>query len=108
MRPLRVSGARGRIRLNLADAMSRAAITLFIFCEADVRVGGTYRVGFGRPGTTPYIETGHYSEIVPLKRLAFEETVTFEDKITGGSENVLDFKDLGDGRTQLVLACTGE
>ena len=69
---------------------------------------GTYRVGFGRPGTTPYIETGHYTEIVPLKRLAFEETVTFEDKIMGGSENVLDFKDLGDGRTQLILACTGE
>jgi uncharacterized protein YndB with AHSA1/START domain len=78
------------------------------FCEADVRVGGTYRVGFGRPGTTPYVETGRYTEIVALKRLAFEEVVTLDDNIMGGSANVIDFKDLGDGRTQLILSCTGE
>jgi uncharacterized protein YndB with AHSA1/START domain len=78
------------------------------FCEADVRVGGTYRVGFGRPGTTPYVETGRYTEILPTTRLAFEETVTFEGKVLGGSENIIEFRDLGDGRTQLVLSCTGE
>jgi uncharacterized protein YndB with AHSA1/START domain len=78
------------------------------FCEADVRIGGTYRVGFGRPGTTPYVETGRYTEIVAVKRLAFEEVVTLDDKVMGGSANVIDFRDLGDGRTQLILSCTGE
>ena len=53
------------------------------FCEADVRVGGTYRVGFGPPGTTPYVETGRYTEIVPPTRLAFDEIVTLGEKNIG-------------------------
>lgn len=45
------------------------------FAEAEVRVGGKYRVGFAPPGQAPYIESGTYSEIVPMKRLAYRETV---------------------------------
>jgi uncharacterized protein YndB with AHSA1/START domain len=78
------------------------------FCEADVRVGGTYRVGFGPPGTTPYVETGRYTEIVPPTKLVFQEQVTLDEKIMGGSANVVELRDLGDGRTQLILTCTGE
>jgi len=78
------------------------------FCEADVRVGGTYRVGFGRPGTTPYIETGHYTEVVPPRRLAFQEVVSFEGKPLGGTENRVELRDIGGGRTELVLTSTGK
>ena len=78
------------------------------FCEADVRVGGTYRVGFGPPGTTPYVETGRYTEIVPPTRLAFDEIVTLGEKTLGGSANVIELRDIGDSRTQLILTCAGE
>jgi uncharacterized protein YndB with AHSA1/START domain len=77
------------------------------FCEADVRVGGTYRIGFAPPGKTPYIETGRYIEIVPNKRLVFEEQVSFEGKRLGGTMNEIEFRDLG-GRTEIVLSSSGE
>jgi len=78
------------------------------FCDADVRVGGTYRVGFGRPGTTPYVETGRYTEITPMKRLAFEETVSLERREFGNSRNLIEFRDLGNGRSELTLTCWGD
>ena len=78
------------------------------FCEADVRVGGGYRIGFGPPGTTPYVETGRYTEVVPIRRLCFAEMVSFEDKPLGGSENRIELRDIGGGRTELTLTCTGE
>jgi uncharacterized protein YndB with AHSA1/START domain len=78
------------------------------FAEADVRVGGTYRVGFGPPGTTPYVEMGHYTEVVPMRRLAFAEIVSLDGKALGGSENRIELRDLGDGRTELILTCTGK
>lgn len=77
------------------------------FCEADVRVGGTYRVGFGPPGKTPYVETGRYMEIVPMKRLVFEESVAFEGKRIHVTLTTVEFRDLG-GRTELVLSCSGD
>ncbi|HUO91143.1 MAG TPA: SRPBCC domain-containing protein [Rhizomicrobium sp.] len=77
------------------------------FCEADIRVGGGYRIGFGPPGKTPYVETGHYTEIVPMRRLCFGEMVTHMDDPLGGSECRVELRDLGDGRTELVLTTTG-
>src|SRR5258706_12422188 len=61
------------------------------FCEADVRVGGSYRVGFGPPGKTPYVETGRYTEIVPMRRLAFEETVSFEERRIHTHQTIVEF-----------------
>jgi uncharacterized protein YndB with AHSA1/START domain len=82
------------------------------FAEADVRVGGLYRIGFGPPGKMPYVETGRYTEIVPLKRLAFEEAVTLGETDAASAlihaELIeIDFTELGDGRTQIVLTDTG-
>lgn len=77
------------------------------FCEADVRVGGTYRVGFGPPGTTPYVESGRYLEIVRERRLVFEETVSRDGE---GDLHVhkteIEFRDIG-GATEIELTTTG-
>jgi uncharacterized protein YndB with AHSA1/START domain len=82
------------------------------FAEADVRVGGKYRVAFGPLGKPPYIEVGQYDEVVPFKRLAFRATVAVEDgdrasELAHAETVVVDFIDLGDGRTQIVLTETG-
>jgi uncharacterized protein YndB with AHSA1/START domain len=80
------------------------------FAEVDLRVGGGYRIGFGAPDKTPYIETGRYVEITPMTRLAFDAGVTLGE---GGAEAlvvermVVEFTDLGDGRTLLILTDTG-
>jgi len=58
-------------------------------CEADVRVGGSYRFEFGRQGSEPMAFFGRYIEVTPHSRLVWtnEEsdegaitTVTFEEK----------------------------
>ena len=58
-------------------------------CEMDVRVGGTYRLEFGREGSESMAFVGRYLEVVPPSRLVWtnEEgedgavtTVTFEDR----------------------------
>ena len=71
----------------------------FISCEADVRVGGTYRFVFGHPAfDEPMAFVGRYLEVERPRRLVWtnEEsqegsvtTVTFEEK---------------DGKTFLVLS----
>ena len=79
------------------------------FAEADVRVGGTYRVAFGKPGVKPYVETGTYSEVTPMTRLAWVAVVALEGASTDYGERIeLDLIDLGDGRTQVVLVSIGE
>jgi uncharacterized protein YndB with AHSA1/START domain len=66
-------------------------------CEMDVRVGGGYRLEFGKDDATSFAFFGKYLEVVPPSRLVWtnEEsgdapvtTVTFEEK---------------DGKTLLVL-----
>jgi uncharacterized protein YndB with AHSA1/START domain len=76
------------------------------FAEADVRAGGTYRISFGAPGKTPCVETGHYREVVPMKRLAFQETVTIGDQQMHTNETRVDFRDLG-GSTEITVTSTG-
>ena len=76
------------------------------FCEADVRVGGSYRVGFGPAGTTPYVETGRYTEVVPMKRLSFEETVSFEDRRIHTHQTIVEFHDLNPN-SQIVIISLG-
>jgi uncharacterized protein YndB with AHSA1/START domain len=76
------------------------------FAEADVRVGGTYRIGFAPPGKTPYLESGRYTEVTPMKRLAFEETVTFEKEHIHTNQTAVDFRDLG-GRTEVTITTSG-
>ena len=59
-------------------------------CEADVRVGGTYRFVFGHGASEPMAFYGRYLEVKPHSRLVwtneeggdggFVTTVTFEEK----------------------------
>jgi len=76
------------------------------FAEADVRVGGTYRVGFAPPGQTPYVEEGRYIEIVPNAKLVFEESVSLDGKQLFSQMTTVAFRDLG-GRTEIVITGTG-
>jgi uncharacterized protein YndB with AHSA1/START domain len=43
--------------------------------ELDVRVGGHYRVEFGPPGETPFVECGTYLEIESGRRLVMVESL---------------------------------
>jgi uncharacterized protein YndB with AHSA1/START domain len=42
-------------------------------CEADVRVGGSYRYTFGRPGEPPMAFSGTYVEVAPGARLVYTQ-----------------------------------
>src|SRR5580658_9802733 len=66
-------------------------------CEADVRVGGSYRFEFGHEASKPMAFFGRYIEVAPHSRLVWTNdesddgavtTVTFEEK---------------DGKTLLVM-----
>jgi len=48
-----------------------------LFCEMDVRVGGSYRLGMRSPEGTDHIKQGVYREITPPERLVF--TYAWED-----------------------------
>jgi uncharacterized protein YndB with AHSA1/START domain len=78
--------------------------------RADVRVGGTYQVSFGKPGARPYIETGRYSEVTPMTRLTWTAEVALEGASGDafGERVELELTDLGDGRTALSLSDFGE
>ena len=78
------------------------------FCEADVRVGGGYRIGFAPAGKTPYVETGTYHEVVPLERLVFEETVSFEDKVLHTCMTVVEFRARSARRAELSVISKGK
>ena len=59
-------------------------------CEADVRVGGSYRLVFNVPGSEPMAFFGKYLEVTPCSRLVWSNeeagdaghvtTVTFEER----------------------------
>ena len=58
-------------------------------CEMDVRVGGTYRLEFGRDAATSFAFFGKYIEVTPPSRLVWTNdeaedtaltTVTFEER----------------------------
>jgi uncharacterized protein YndB with AHSA1/START domain len=62
---------------------------VMVSCEADVRVGGSYRFEFSHQGSEPVAFFGRYTEVIPHARLVWtnEEsdagvitTVTFEEK----------------------------
>src|SRR5512137_2759909 len=74
----------------------------FISCEADVRVGGTYRFVFRHPASEQPMEFfGRYIEVVPHSRLVWTNdeggeggavtTVTFEER---GAETLVVMHDL--------------
>ncbi len=70
-------------------------------CEADVRVGGTYRYVFGHDATHPMAFSGTYTEVTPFSRLV--HTQLFEQMRSAGEAIVTATFDEHDGKTRLVV-----
>ena len=69
-----------------------------VSCEADVRVGGTYRFVFGLDGSKTMAFFGKYLEVKPHSRLVW----TNEEGEGGEAVTTLTFEEK-DGKTLLVL-----
>jgi len=67
-------------------------------CEADVRVGGTYRFVFGHAASKPMEFFGRYIEVTPHSRLVW----TNEEGGDGGPVTTVTFEEKG-GKTLLVM-----
>jgi uncharacterized protein YndB with AHSA1/START domain len=67
-------------------------------CEADVRVGGTYRFVFGHGASEPMAFYGRYLEVTPHSRLVW----TNEEGGDGGAVTTVTFEEKG-GKTLLVV-----
>lgn len=71
----------------------------FLSCEADVRVGGTYRFVFRHPAAAePMAFFGRYLEVTPNSRLVW----TNEEGGDGGAVTTVTFEEQG-GKTLLVM-----
>jgi uncharacterized protein YndB with AHSA1/START domain len=70
-------------------------------CDADVRVGGTYRYVFGRDANHPVAFSGTYTEVTPYLRLVY--TQIFEPMRDAGEAIVTVAFDEERGKTRLVL-----
>ena len=73
----------------------------------DVRAGGHYRASFGFPGDVPIVETNDYREVVPGRRLVFDNTLACGDAVYSRTRCTVEFIERGD-RTQLVLTDEGD
>lgn len=67
-------------------------------CEADVRVGGRYRLVFGHGASKPMEFYGRYIEVTPHSRLVW----TNEEGDDGGAVTTVTFEEEG-GKTLLVM-----
>ena len=68
-----------------------------VSCEADVRVGGRYRLEFGHADSQPMVFFGRYLEVTPHSRLAWTN-----EESDDGAVTTVTFEERG-GRTLLVL-----
>lgn len=76
--------------------------------EADVRVGGRYRMEVDQPGGAVHVFTGEYLELQPPRRLVMTFRVdgpAIEDEISDEKVTVL-FEPTGDGRTTVTIRNT--
>jgi uncharacterized protein YndB with AHSA1/START domain len=69
-------------------------------CEAEIRVGGSYRYVFGRDADNPMVFSGIYKEVTPYSRLVC--TQVFEQMRQAGEVIITVTLDEHDGKTQLV------
>jgi uncharacterized protein YndB with AHSA1/START domain len=69
-------------------------------CEADVRVGGTYRYAFGRDAEHLMVFSGTYLEVTPHTRLVY--TQLFEPMREAGAALITATFEEIDGRTHFV------
>ncbi len=77
-------------------APKSAGVSL-LSCEADVRVGGKYRLEFGREGSKPMAFFGRYIEVTPPSRLVWTN-----DESDDGAVTTVTFEEQG-GKTLLVM-----
>ena len=70
-------------------------------CDADVRVGGSYRYVFGRDAARAMAFSGTYTEVTPPSRLVY--TQIFETMREAGEAIITVTLDEKDERTRLVL-----
>ena len=94
-------------------APKSAGVSL-LSCEADVRVGGRYRLVFGHDASNPDEFFGRYIEVTPHSRLVWTNdeggdagpvtTVTFEEK---GGKTLLVMHELYPSKEALDAAGTG-
>ena len=71
----------------------------------DVRPGGVFRVGSVSDEDGSQMTTeGVFREVVEPERLVLDEPA--EDSWHEGARNVVTFKDLGDGRTEMAMRST--
>ena len=71
----------------------------FLSCEADVRVGGTYRFVFGHAASEqPMAFFGRYIEVTPYSRLVW----TNDEAGDGGAVTTVTFEEKG-GKTLVVV-----
>jgi uncharacterized protein YndB with AHSA1/START domain len=77
-------------------APKSAGVSL-LSCEADVRVGGKYRLEFGREGSKPMAFFGRYVEVTPPSRLVWTN-----DESDDGAVTTVTFEEQG-GKTLLVM-----
>jgi uncharacterized protein YndB with AHSA1/START domain len=84
-----------------------------VSCEADVRVGGSYRFEFGHEASKPMAFFGRYVEVAPHSRLVWTNdesddgpvtTVTFEEK---GGKTLLVLHELHPSKEALERAIAG-
>src|ERR1700734_1878711 len=66
-------------------------------CEADVRVGGSYRFEFGHEASKPMAFFGRYIEVTPHSRLVWTN-----DESDAGAVTTVTFEEKG-GKTLLVM-----
>jgi uncharacterized protein YndB with AHSA1/START domain len=66
-------------------------------CEADVRVGGRYRLEFGHEASKPMAFFGRYIEVIPHSRLVWTN-----DESDDGAVTTVTFEEKG-GKTLLVM-----
>lgn len=77
-------------------APKSTGVTL-LSCEADVRVGGSYRFEFGLEGSKPMVFFGRYLEVIPHSRLVWTNEESEEGAVT-----TVTFEEQG-GKTLLVM-----
>ncbi len=70
-------------------------------CDANVRVGGTYRYVIRRDTGQEFAFSGTYTELTPYTRMVY--TQIFEPMRAAGAVTITLKLDEGDGKTHLVL-----
>lgn len=76
--------------------------------DIDLRVGGKMSASFGPKGEEPILETNEYREIVPGKSLVFDMTLTRGETFISKTRIAVEFKDAGNGKSEIVLTDVGD